>query len=305
MDHSEIIFPELVNGITLGGIYALISLGYTMVYGVLLMINFSHSEIVMCGAFFGFFLFMLFSKLAFFQNNLLLTLVLVFIISMCVSGILGAAIERLAYRPLRKANRLMPFISAIGVSLFLQNLFMLAVSPQSKPFPEIFPERNFQFGTVTVSSIQIFIIAISISLMFILEYFVNRTKLGRAIRATSSDIETAKLMGINTDSIISLVFFIGAGLGGVAGILVGAYYGSIKYNMGFTYGIKAFTAAVLGGIGNIPGAMIGGYILGILESLGAAYISSVYKDAFAFIILILVLIFKPTGILGERVREKC
>ncbi len=299
------IFPELVNGITLGGIYALISLGYTMVYGVLLMINFAHSEIVMSGAFFGFFLFIFFLKFAFLQSNLLLTLILVFIISICASGILGAAIERLAYRPLRKANRLTPFISAIGVSIFLQNLFMLTVSPQSKPFPEIFPEKNFQFGAIGISSLQIFIIAISISLMFILEYFVNRTKLGRAIRATSSDIETAKLMGINTNSIISLVFFIGAGLGGVAGILVGAYYGSIKYNMGFTYGIKAFTAAVLGGIGNIPGAMVGGYILGILESLGAAYISSAYKDAFAFIILILVLIFKPTGILGERVQDKC
>lgn len=305
MGHSGMIFPEIINGITLGGIYALISLGYTMVYGVLLMINFSHSEIVMCGAFFGFFLFAFFSSLPFLNNNLLLSLVLVFLISMCLSGTLGVVIERLAYRRLRKANRLAPLISAIGVSLFLQNLFMLAVSPQSKPFPEIFPEKNFQFATIAISSIQILIIVISVSLMFILEYFVNKTKLGRAIRATSSDLETAKLMGINTDSIISLVFFIGAGLGGVAGVLVGAYYGSIKYNMGFIYGIKAFTAAVLGGIGNIPGAMVGGYILGILESLGAAYISSVYKDAFAFVILILVLIFKPAGIFGERVQEKC
>lgn len=305
MADSAMIFAELANGITLGAIYALISLGYTMVYGVLLMINFAHSEIVMAGAFFGLFLFGFFLRFPVFQNNLLLPLALVFLASMCACGMLGAAIERFAYRPLRKTNRLMPLISAIGVSLFLQNLFMLAISPEAKPFPRIFPAINLQLGPVTVNSIQIFIIIISILLMLALEHFVNRTKLGRAIRATSSDAETAKLMGINTNSIIALVFFIGAALGGIAGILVGMYYGSIKYNMGFTYGIKAFTAAVLGGIGSIPGAMLGGFMLGILESLGAAYISSAYKDVFAFIILILVLIFKPTGLLGGRTQDKC
>jgi len=299
------IVQQLINGITLGGIYALIALGYTMVYGVLLMINFAHSEIFMAGAFFGFFLLISFSKFSFLQNNLFLQLLLAFSISMCLTGILGVIIERFAYRPLRKASRLAPLISAIGMSIFLQNLFMLAVSPQAKPFPEVFPVKSFQFGHLTINSLQIFIIIISLLLMVVLTYFINKTKLGMAIRATSSDIETAALMGINTNLIISLVFFIGAGLGGIAGILVGMYYGSIKYNMGFIYGIKAFTAAVLGGIGNIPGAMLGGYILGILESLGTAYISSTYKDVFAFIILILVLIMKPTGILGERVQEKC
>jgi len=295
------IVQQLINGIAVGGIYALIALGYTMVYGVLLMINFAHSEIFMAGAFAGFFLLIFFSKFSFFQNNLFLQLLLTFSISMCLTGILGILIERFAYRPLRKASRLTPLISAIGMSIFLQNLFMLAVSPQAKPFPEIFPVKNFQFGYFTINSLQFFIIIISLLLMVGLNYFINRTNLGMAIRATSSDIETAALMGINTNSIISLVFFIGAGLGGIAGILVGMYYGSIKYNMGFIYGIKAFTAAVLGGIGNIPGAMIGGYLLGILESLGTAYISSTYKDVFAFIILILVLIIKPTGILGERI----
>jgi len=299
------IFQQLINGITLGGIYALIALGYTMVYGVLLMINFAHSEIFMAGAFFGFFLLIFFSKISFLQNNLILQLFLAFLISTFLTGILGVIIERFAYRPLRQASRLAPLISAIGVSIFLQNLFMLLVSPQAKPFPEIFPIKNFEFGPLSINSLQIFIIIISIGLMFILQYFIKNTKLGTAIRATSSDLETASLMGINTNSIISLVFFIGAGLGGIAGILVGMYYGSIKYNMGFIYGIKAFTAAVLGGIGNIPGAMLGGYLLGILESLGMAYISSTYKDVFAFGILILVLIFKPTGILGERVQERC
>jgi branched-chain amino acid transport system permease protein len=298
------IFPQLINGITLGGIYALIALGYTMVYGVLLMINFAHSEIFMAGAFSGFFLLIFSSKFSL-QNNLIGQLLFAFLISACLTGILGVLIERLAYKPLRRANRLTPLISAIGVSIFLQNLFMLMVSPQAKPFPEIFPIKNLEFGSIAINSLQIFIISISIILMFILQYFIKKTKLGMAIRATSSNIEIASLMGINTNSIISLVFFIGAGLGGVAGILVGMYYGSIKYNMGFIYGIKAFTAAVLGGIGNIPGAMLGGYLLGILESLGTAYISSAYKDVFAFVILILVLIFKPTGILGERVQEKC
>lgn len=290
------ILQQLINGITVGGIYALIALGYTMVYGLLLMINFAHSEIFMAGAFFGFFILSFSSKFPLLENNLYLQLLLACFISICLTGILGVIIERFAYRPLRRASRLTPLISAIGVSIFLQNLFMLVVSPQAKPFPEIFPAKNFQCGILTINTLQIFIITISVLLMLVLNYFINRTKVGTAIRATSSDIETASLMGINTNSIISLVFFIGAGLGGIAGILVGMYYGSIKYNMGFIYGIKAFTAAVLGGIGNIPGAMVGGYLLGILESLGTAYISSAYKDVFAFIILILVLIIKPTGI---------
>lgn len=297
-------FQQIVNGITLGGIYALISLGYTMVYGILLMINFAHSEIFMAGAFFGFFTIGFLSRIFYFQNNLILQLFLAFLVSMICSGILAVLMERFAYRPLRKAPRLAPLISAIGVSIFLQNLFMLVVSPQSKPFPEIFPVKNYQFANISINSLQIFIIIVSLILMVILQYFIKRTKLGCAIRATSSDREIASLMGINVNLIISLVFFIGGALGGAAGVLVGMYYGSIKYNMGFIYGIKAFTAAVLGGIGNIQGAMLGGFILGILESLGAGYISSAYKDVFAFIILILMLIFKPTGILGEKIYEK-
>lgn len=268
------------------------------------MINFAHSEIFMAGAFFGFFTISFLSRIFYFQNNLILQLFLAFLVSMICSGILAVLMERFAYRPLRKAPRLAPLISAIGVSIFLQNLFMLVVSPQSKPFPEIFPVKNYQFANISINSLQIFIIIVSLILMVILQYFIKRTKLGCAIRATSSDREIASLMGINVNLIISLVFFIGGALGGAAGVLVGMYYGSIKYNMGFIYGIKAFTAAVLGGIGNIQGAMLGGFILGILESLGAGYISSAYKDVFAFIILILMLIFKPTGILGEKIYEK-
>lgn len=297
-------FQQIINGITLGSIYALISLGYTMVYGVLFMINFAHSEIFMMGAFFGLFSIVCISEITFFQNNLFLQLSFAFLISMVLSGVLGVTMERFAYRPLRRAPRLTPLISAIGVSIFLQNLVMLIVSPQSKSFPEIFPIKLYHLGSLSINSLQLFIILISLILMILLQYFVKKTKLGCAIRATSSDRETASLMGINVNSIISLVFFVGGALGGAAGVLVGMYYGSIKYNIGFIYGIKAFTAAVLGGIGNIPGAMIGGFTLGVLESLGAGYISSQYKDVFAFVILILVLIFKPRGILGEKVQEK-
>ena len=294
---------QLINGITLGGIYALISLGYTMVYGVLRLINFAHSEIFMLGAYVGFFLLVLLGPLL--QTHIVLALFFAFIFAILFSGLIGLVIERFAYRPLRKSGRLAPLISAIGMSIVLQNLVMIFVSPQSLPFPEVFPSREFLIAGVSINSFQIFVMATSIILMVLLHYFVQHTKLGCAIRATSTDKETATLMGINPNKIISLVFFIGGGLGGAAGVLVGIFYGSIKYNMGFTYGIKAFTAAVLGGIGNIPGAMIGGLLLGVLESLYAGYISSTYKDVFAFAILILVLIVRPTGIWGVRTKDKC
>ena len=296
-------FEQLINGITLGGIYALISLGYTMVYGVLRLINFAHSEIFMLGAYIGFFVLVLLGP--FIHANVAMAMFLAFLSAIILSGLAGLIIERFAYRPLRKSGRLAPLISAIGISLVLQNLVMIFVSPQSLPFPEVFPSRDFLIAGVSINSFQIFVLTTSILLMVLLHYFVQHTKLGCAIRATSLDKETAKLMGINPNKIISLVFFIGGGLGGAAGVLVGIFYGSIKYNMGFTYGIKAFTAAVLGGIGSIPGAMIGGLLLGVLESLYAGYISSTYKDVFAFIILILVLIVRPTGIMGARTRDKC
>lgn len=294
---------QLLNGITLGGIYALISLGYTMVYGVLLMINFAHSEIFMLGSFAG--LSVLFLLTPLMRANIILSLIIVFFAAIIASGIVGVIVEKFAYRSLRKSGRLAPLISAIGISIVIQNLVMIIVSPQSLPFPEIFPSREFGMAGLYINSFQIFVILTSLFLMGTLHYFIQKTTLGYAIRAVSSDKETAALMGINTNNIVSLVFFIGGGLGGAAGVLVGIFYGSIKYNMGFIYGIKAFTASVLGGIGNIPGAMIGGLILGILESLGAGYISSTYKDVFAFVILIIVLIVKPTGLLGNKTQEKC
>lgn len=226
--------------------------------------------------------------------------------AMAGSALLGFLIERIAYKPLRHAARLAPLISAIGVSIFLQNLVFLFISNQSLPFPEIFPLRHFKFGETEINSLQIFIIASSIFLMFVLQFFIQKTLLGKAMRATASDRETAELLGVNTNGIISLTFLIGGSLGGAAGFLNGIYYGSIKYNMGFLPGIKAFTAAVLGGIGNVAGAVIGGYLIGILESLGAGFIAhgSEWKDIFSFAILILVLLFRPQGLLGEKLPEK-
>lgn len=297
---------QLINGLTLGSIYALVALGYTMVYGILLMINFAHSEIFMCGAYFGYFFYNFFPQINFFGKNPNFAILCVFFMAMLATAFLGVFIERVAYKPLRRAPRLTPLISAIGVSIFLQNLVMLTVSNQSIPYPEIFPVKKFTLYLAEINSLQIFIIFFSIFLMFLLRLFIQYTKLGKAMRAVSQDRETAQLMGINVDLIISLTFFIGAGLGGAAGVLNGMYYGSIKYNMGFLPGIKAFTAAVLGGIGNVTGAMFGGYLLGICEAFGAGYIpgGAEWKDVFAFAILILVLILKPSGILGQRLPER-
>jgi len=286
---------------TLGSIYALFALGYTMVYGILLMINFAHSEIFMAGAFAG---------LCVLSAPVLsgfappLYFLIVFILVFAGSGFLGVAMERIAYRPLRHAPRLAPLISAIGISIFLQNIVMLGVSAQSESYPQKLPVLQFEFLDIRIDTLQIFIFCLALALMILLHLFVSKTKMGRAMRATSQNHIVSQLMGIDTNKIIALTFFIGGGLGGIAGVLNGMYYGSIKYNMGFMPGIKAFTAAVLGGIGNIRGAMVGGFVLGVLEALSAGYISSENKDLITFIVLILVLVVKPTGIFGEEVTEK-
>lgn len=294
-------FQQIVNGLTLGSIYALFALGYTMVYGILLMINFAHSEIFMIGAYCGLWLL---SLVSLFIPSPGLQLILVFVGAMTLSGMLAMLMERVAYRPLRHAPRLAPLISAIGISIFLQNLVMTSVSAQSLPFPDKFNITQYTFFGVMTSSLQIFIFSLAIVLMIVLTLFIRKTKVGKAMQATAQNHIVAQLMGINVNYIIGLTFFIGGGLGGVAGVLNGMYYGSIKYNMGFLPGIKAFTAAVLGGIGNVKGAMFGGFILGILEALAAGYISSENKDVIAFGVLIIVLIFKPGGLFGEQVPEK-
>lgn len=287
--------------------YALIALGYTLVYGIMLMINFAHAEMFMGGAFVGLFTFNSLARFEFFTSSgfgLIILFVLTFLVAGVSIGILGVLIERVAYRPLRNAPRLAALISAIGVSIFLQQAVLLWITARSLPFPNFVPRGGVNIGDVTISNIQIMIVVASIVLLAFLDTFVSRTKIGKAMRATAQDREAAGLMGIDINRVIAVAFFIGPALGAAAGIFSGIYYGSIKFDMGFIPGIKSFTAAVIGGIGNLRGAMLGGFVLGILESLAAGYISSAYKDVIAFAILILVLIFRPGGLLGESVVEK-
>ncbi|HVO32447.1 MAG TPA: branched-chain amino acid ABC transporter permease [Elusimicrobiota bacterium] len=294
------ILQQLVNGLTLGSLYALIALGYTMVYGVLMMINFAHSEIFMAGAFVSL---LMYGRLGALAPPEALSLSIVG--GAAASAILALAMERLAYRPLRRSSRLTPLISAIGVSLVLQNAVFL-YSDQSLAYPQGIAIHQFTIGGVQINSLQCLILGVALSLMIALHVFVNKTRLGTAIRATAQDPSTASLMGISVNGIIALCFLIGGALGGVAGGLNGLYYGSIKYNMGFVPGLKAFTAAVVGGIGNIAGAMWGGFILGILESLAAGLIpnGSEWKDVISFAILVGILLFRPEGLFGTHVPDK-
>ncbi len=295
---------QLVNGITLGAVYALIALGYTMVYGILELINFAHGEIYMIGAYLGIIFLGIFTQWGLTSNSLLLSLALVFILSAAFCGAYGFTLEKIAYRPLRHAHRLAPLISAIGMSIFLQNYVMLAQGSADKVFPHILSSGGIELLGTPISYLQLFILLTSITLMVGLQLFVKRTRLGKAMRATAQDQKMASLLGINIDQVISVTFIIGSVLAAAAGVMIAMYYGLVNFFIGYVAGIKAFTAAVLGGIGNIAGAMLGGFVLGLVESLGASYLSSEYKDVFAFLILIIVLIFRPTGLLGERVPEK-
>jgi branched-chain amino acid transport system permease protein len=285
---------QIVNGLTIGTIYALIALGYTMVYGILKIVNFAHGDIVMMGSFFGLFL-VQYAKLPFY---------LAFILASILTAVLGILVERFAYRPLRFTDRIVPLISAMGVSIFLSNFAQKIWGAGTRTFPKSFEIHTYHIGGITLSSIQVFILVLSILLMIGLQLFVTKTKIGTAMRATSMSITNATLMGINTDFIIMITFAIGSFLAAIAGILVGIYYDAVYPTMGYSVGLKAFTAAVLGGIGSIPGAALGGFILGVVENLGAAYISSQYKDIIAFGILILVLMIRPTGILGKKENTK-
>jgi len=284
------LLQQLINGLSIGMIYALIALGYTMVYGILKIVNFAHGDIYMMGSFFG----------LFFMKELHMPLYLAFIFSAVSAAILGMIIERTAYRPLRKADRIVPLISALGVSTFLISLAQLLWGTEMHPFPTAFGSKTYAVGSVTFSEIQILIFILSFVLMFGLHLFVTRTKVGTALRATSMNLTNAALMGINTNRMISLTFGLGSALAAVAGILVGIYYNAVYPNMGYMAGINAFTAAVLGGIGSIPGAMLGGVLLGLVETLAGAYISTQYKGVISFSILIIVLLIRPSGILGKK-----
>ncbi|KUO77459.1 MAG: ABC transporter permease [Desulfosporosinus sp. BRH_c37] len=288
------LMQQLINGLALGSIYALIALGYTMVYGIIGMINFAYGEIFMFGAYAGLVL-----ALTNYVNVYVALLGATFI-----TMVLGVVIERIAYKPLRRSSRLSALISAIGVSIFLSSLMVRVKGPNTRGFPKLFENRIFEIGNFQITIYQIVIIGVAALLMLGLHLFVNYTKTGRSMRACSQDQDAAKLMGVNVDRVISITFAIGSGLAGAAGVLAGIYFNAVQPYMGLMAGLKAFAAAVLGGIGSIPGAMIGGLVIGLTEIMGITVNLSEYRDAFAFAILILVLLFKPSGIMGRKANKK-
>ena len=285
---------QLVNGIILGSIYALLALGYTMVYGIIKLINFAHGDIYMLGAFIGYYAI----------SNLHMSFWIALIFTMIATACLGMIIEFLAYRPLRHSTRIAALITAIGVSFFLEYGMVFLVGANTRSFPQAIDIVTYKFGPVTVTNIQLLILIVSLVLMVALQLIVKKTKMGKAMRAVSVDSDAAELMGINVNSTISFTFALGSALAGAAGVLIGLYYNSIEPLMGMTPGIKAFVAAVLGGIGIIPGAALGGFVIGILETLSIALNLSSYRDAIVYGVLIIILLVRPAGILGKNVKEK-
>jgi branched-chain amino acid transport system permease protein len=298
---------QLVNGIVIGALYGLIALGYTMVYGIIQLINFAHGEVFMVGAFGG-----LWFYTEYVPDDLPagFALVIVMAFAMLTSVVVAMIMERFAYRPLRNAPRLAPLITAIGVALFLQELVRLYYPPggakTDRVFPQLISGPVVRFGGVQVQRVSLFVVGVAVVLMVGLSAFVRKSRTGKAMQATAQDRDTAQLMGVNTDRIIVVAFVLGAALAGIAGVMQGLQVGTIGFKMGFIAGIKAFTAAVLGGIGNIAGAVLGGFILGIVEVMATQYMPGVFgggawKDAWAFVVLIVILVFRPAGLLGERV----
>jgi len=300
---------QIINGLVLGSMYALVALGYTMVYGIINLINFAHGEVLMVGALTSWTVVTVFAG-AGLPGWLLLLLSLIAAIVVC--SVLNFAIEKIAYRPLRNAPRLAPLITAMGMSLLLQTLAMILWKPSTKPYPILLPSEPFNIGGAVINTTQILILVVTAITLIALMYLVNKTKLGRAMRATAENPRVAGLMGVKPDAVISATFIIGAALAALAGVMYAANYGSVQHTMGFLPGLKAFTAAVFGGIGNLGGAVLGGVLLGLIEALGAGYIGvitggvlgSQYVDIFAFIVLILVLTVRPQGLLGERVADR-
>ncbi|API88464.1 branched-chain amino acid ABC transporter permease [Marinilactibacillus sp. 15R] len=285
---------QVINGLSLGSIYALIALGYTMVYGIIKLINFAHGEIFMIGAFVGY------ATIQFLNVGLIPAL----LVAMTASALLGVIIERVAYRPLRKSSRITALITAIGVSYLIQNGMIQWVGPNVRSFPQVLTNTRYDLGFFSISRIQLIIFGTSIILMIALQLIVHQTKMGKAMRAVSMDPEAAQLMGINVNHVISFTFMLGSALAGAGGVLVGLFYNTINPTMGFLPGLKAFIAAVLGGIGIIPGAMLGGILIGLTETMVVAYGNSLLRDAVVFVILILILLVRPSGILGKTTKEK-
>ena len=305
----ETLVQQIINGLILGSVYALVALGYTMVYGIINLINFAHGEVLMVGALTSWTVVTVLAASGL-PGWLLLLLSLIAAIVVC--SVLNFAIEKIAYRPLRNAPRLAPLITAMGMSLLLQTLAMIIWKPNYKPFPILLPSEPFNVLGAVINTTQILILVSTVVTLIGLMYLVNRTRLGRAMRATAENPRVAALMGVKPDTVISATFVIGAALAALAGVMYAANYGSVQHTMGFLPGLKAFTAAVFGGIGNLAGAVLGGVLLGLIESLGSGYIGTLtggvlgshYQDIFAFIVLILVLTLRPQGLLGERVADR-
>jgi len=298
----DILLQQIVNGLTIGSVYALVALGYTMVYGVMKLINFAHGDLVALSAYVGLVLYMQMAGTAMASPVIV---VLVFLLTAILVAMFGVLLERVAYRPLRNAPRLSAVVSALGASMMIQNGIMLVWGPNIKIFPaDILPTTTWTMFGVTVTFIQALMLGVTIILMISLTLFINYTKMGTAIRASAINQDAAKLMGINVNFVIIVIFIVGSMLGSVGGLFIGMYYRGISFNLGWVYGLNAFIAAILGGIGNIPGSMVGGYLLGLFTALISGYVSSTWSEAFTYLLLIVILIIRPTGILGERVAEK-
>lgn len=302
---------QIINGLVLGSMYALVALGYTMVYGIIGLINFAHGEVLMVGALTSW------SIIGLMQDSMpgtpgWIILLVAMVIAAVVAAVLNFSIEKLAYRPLRNSPRLAPLITAIGMSLLLQTLAMIIWKPNYKPFPNLLPMVPYEIGGAVITLTQVLILSMTVISLAVLMWLVNYTRLGRAMRATAENPRVAALMGVRPDFVISATFVIGAVLAAIAGVMWAANYGTVQHTMGFLPGLKAFTAAVFGGIGNLAGAVVGGILLGLIESLGAGYIGTLtggvlgsnYSDIFAFIVLIIVLTLRPSGLLGERVADR-
>lgn len=298
----DFILQQFINGVTVGGIYALIALGYTMVYGVLKLINFAHGDLCILGAFIGL---TTLTSGVFGGLSTPVLLILAFLIAMIVVAVAGTLLDQFAYKPLRKAPRLSAVVSALGASMLIQNGIMLIWGPNVQVFPDnLLPNINWEIGGAHISFVQLLIIGGAFVLMAALYFFVHHTRVGTAIRATAIDQDAARLMGVNVNRVIAMVFIIGPVLGAVGGLFIGLYYRQTYFTMGWSYGLSAFIAAIIGGIGNIPGAMLGGLLLGLFNAFAAGYVSSSWQDAITFALLIAILLVRPTGLLGERVAEK-
>ncbi len=296
------LLQQIVNGLTVGGIYALIALGYTMVYGILKLINFAHGDLCIFGAYIGL---VALGMGAGTGQSYLFLLAGAFILAAVVVAVAGLVLEFTAYRPLRKADRLSAVVSALGASLFIENGIMIIWGPQLRVFPSnLLPAMHWEFAGARIDLIQVLIMLGSALLMALLYWFVHHTRFGTAMRASASDQDAARLMGINVNRVIASVFVIGPAIGAIGGLFIGLYYRQVYFTMGWNYGLSAFIAAIIGGIGNIPGAMLGGVLLGLFNALAAGFISSSWQEAITFALLIGILLVRPTGLLGERVAEK-